>query len=84
MKRPLLARWMTNMPVPQQKPAPAAPPREQNTLKWLLGMKETEDEKKAREARQERDKRAAESIKQAIRNVPKAKEVADKYAPKKQ
>ena len=49
-----------------QKKKPAKP-KEQNTLKWLLGFKETESERKAREAREGRDKRSREVIDRAVR-----------------
>lgn len=48
----------------QKKPAK---PKEQNPLWWLLGFKETESEKKAREAREGRDKRSRAVVESAVR-----------------
>lgn len=53
----------------QSKPAtpPPAQPKEQNPLKWLIGMKETEDERKARELRESREKASRAAIDNAIK-----------------
>jgi len=56
---------------------PAAKPREQNPLWWLLGVKETADERTARETREANDKRTKETIRKAIVNIPVAKKVVD-------
>ena len=49
------------------KPAPAAPAKEQNPLWWLLGFKETPEEKAAREAREQRDVRNRQVIDSAVK-----------------
>jgi hypothetical protein len=51
------------------------PPKEQNPLKWLLGFKETPEEKKAREEREARDKASRGVVDNAVRGgqLPKKK-----------
>lgn len=55
--------------MPEQKP------KEQNPLAWLIGMKETAEQKKAREDRENRDKRAAEAVANAVRGIGTVKKV---------
>jgi hypothetical protein len=56
-----------------KKPTPK--PKEQNPLWWLLGFKETESEKKAREDREAQEKRSREVVESAVRGgqLPSAK-----------
>lgn len=51
--------------MPQDKPA-----KEQNPIAWLLGFKETPEQKKAREDREAKEKAAKAGIEQAIRGIP--------------
>lgn len=52
---------MTNM---DEKKKPVKP---QNPLMWLLGQKETEEQRKAREKREAQDKRSREVIDNAVK-----------------
>jgi hypothetical protein len=71
-KPPMHQTMMQSAKPAASQPAPA---KEQNTLKWLLGFKETPEEQKAREAREQRDKRSREVIDSAVKGgqLPKAK-----------
>ena len=61
----------------EKKPAAGAKPaaKEQNPLKWLLGFKETPEEKAAREKREASEKASRQAIDNAIRGgqLPKKK-----------
>jgi hypothetical protein len=60
-------------------------PQEQNPIKWLLGFKETETEKAAREKREAQEKRSKEVIANAVRGgaLPKNATAKPKPAEKK-
>jgi hypothetical protein len=51
-------------------------PQEQNPIKWLLGFKETDAERKAREAREANEKRGRSVVEAAVKQgaLPKAGE----------
>lgn len=52
------------------------PQKEQNPIAWLLGFKETPEQKVAREARENRDKRTKDAVTAAIKTgLPAVKKV---------
>jgi hypothetical protein len=57
---------------------PKKPVKEQNPIAWLLGFKESDEQRQAREEREAREKRTKEAVTSAIRSgLPAVKKVVD-------